>query len=82
MSDAQAKQVTEYALVELLPGGDRQGLFSDVSLALVQHVQAEHALAGKRNTVIVKRECSYPLDAKGNVIHAHSTVDESDLAAA
>lgn len=72
-----AKVVTEYALSENLPGGEKQGLFSSTSLAVVQAVQAQHAIAGKTDTSIAKRVCTYPVDDKGRVNHNGSTVDET-----
>lgn len=73
------RRVVEYALHENLPGGERQGLFSDTHLELVRAVQAHYALAGKRDTSITRRECVYPLDSRGRVSHAASTVNETEV---
>jgi hypothetical protein len=75
------KLVTEFALVQKLPGGERQGLFSHTNRAIVEHIQTIKALEGVSDTEIVQRDCSYPLDGAGNVIHHASKVKETVVAA-
>jgi hypothetical protein len=76
---ATEKKVTEFALYEEFPDGTRQGLFSSEDVTEARLVKAQHALAGKRNTVIVQRDCVYPIQAGGRLNHNQSTVAETDL---
>ena len=74
------KKLTEFALYEVLPDDSRQGLFSSEDQTEVRLIKAQHAIAGKRNTVIVQRDCTYPVAPGGKLNHAQSEVVETDLA--
>ena len=78
-------KVTEFALVENLPGGGTQGRFSHESKGVVEHKRdallvqaADHGLPSP-DLSIVRRDCTYPVGADGAVHHAKSEVTETVL---
>jgi len=85
MDAAAVKVVKEYVLYKG-NGDNRQPLFSDPELDVVMmhrldelraHLRAGYA---RPELTVTCRECTYPLDASGNVRAQGSTCDETDVA--